>query len=108
MWNHDSSILCVQCYDFNKNYLIFLSCTNYKWQIKKQITIDHTVITAKWLSDNSLQLITSNGIYYTLHWTETLCTSGPGTQDWVAVIDNSKTNIIIIIKDILLSNLFFF
>lgn len=90
MWNYDSSILCIECFDSNKNYLLFLSCTNYTWQIKKWMTIEHTIITAKWLSDNSLQLITSNGIYYTLHWAETLCTSSSGTLDWVAVIDNCK------------------
>jgi len=65
-------------------------CTNYMWQIKKRMNIEHKVITAKWLSDNSLQLITVNGIYYTLHWIETLCTSSPGTLDWVAVINNCK------------------
>ncbi|XP_027837017.2 elongator complex protein 1 [Aphis gossypii] len=87
LWNHDSSILCVQCDDSDKNYLLFLSCTNYAWQIKKWMTIENKIITAKWLLDNSLRLITNNGNYYTLYWSETLCTSSPGTQDWVAVID---------------------
>ncbi|XP_022162611.1 elongator complex protein 1 [Myzus persicae] len=90
LWNHDSSILCIQCADSNSNYLLFLSCTNYAWQIKKWMTIENNIITAKWLLDNSLQLITDNGSYYTLYWTETLCTSSPGTLDWVAVIDNSS------------------
>lgn len=95
LWNHDSSILCIQCADSNSNYLLFLSCTNYAWQIKKWMTIENNIITAKWLLDNSLQLITDNGSYYTLYWTETLCTSSPGTLDWVAVIDNCK-NIILL------------
>lgn len=82
--------MCVQCIESSKNYLLFFSCTNYTWQIKKWMTIEHKIITAKWLSDNSLQLITANGIYYSLHWAETLCTSSPGTLDWVAVIDYCK------------------
>ncbi|CAI6367549.1 unnamed protein product [Macrosiphum euphorbiae] len=90
LWNHDSSILCIQCADSNSNYLLFLSCTNYAWQIKKWMTIENKIITAKWLLDNSLQLITDNGSYYTLYWAETLCTSSPGTLDWVAVIDCSS------------------
>lgn len=52
------------------------------------MTVEDKVLTAKWLSDNSLQLITINGIYYSLHWAETLCTSSSGTLDWVAVIDD--------------------
>lgn len=80
----------MQCVMFDDNYLIFLSCTNYKWQIKKWMTVEKKIITAKWFPDNSLQLITVNGIYYTLQWTETLCTSSPGTEDWVAVIDYCK------------------
>lgn len=94
LWNHDSSILCIQCDDSNTNYLLFLSCTNYTWQIKKWMIIDHKVMTAKWFPDNSLHLITTNGIHYLLKWTETLCTSSLGTLDWVAVIDYCK-NIII-------------
>lgn len=92
LWNHDASILCIQCIDSNNNnnYLLFLSCTNYAWQIKKWMSVEGKVITAKWLSDNSLQFITANGIHYILHWTEMLCTSSPGTQDWVAVIDYCK------------------
>lgn len=93
MWNHDSSILCIQCTDSQKNCLLFLSCTNYAWQIKKWMTIDHQVITAKWFPDNSLQLITTDGIYYSLHLSETLCTSSPKTLDWVAVIDHCKNMI---------------
>lgn len=93
LWNHDSSILCVQCDDSDSNYLLFLSCTNYAWQIKKWMTIENKIITAKWLLDNSLRLITNNGNYYTLYWSETLCTSSPGTQDWVAVIDYCENNI---------------
>jgi len=85
--------LCIQCIDFDQNYLLFLTCTNYTWQIKKWMKIEHKVITARWLSDNSLQLITVSGIYYTLHWIETLCTSSVGTLDWVAVINNCKYNI---------------
>jgi len=96
LWNYDSSILCVQCDDSDSNYLLFLSCTNYAWQIKKWITIENKIITAKWLLDNSLRLITSNGNYYTLYWSETLCTSSPGTQDWVAVIDYCKSIIFLI------------
>lgn len=94
LWNHDSSVLCIQCIDSiecDKNYLLFLSCTNYTWQIKKWMTVDHKVIIAKWL-DNSLQFITTNSIYYSLYWTEMLCTSSPGTLDWVAVIDYCKNN----------------
>lgn len=94
LWNHDSSILCIQCIESNKNYLLFLSCTNYSWQIKKWMTIEDKVIIAKWLADNSLQLITVNGIYYSLHWTEILCTSSPGTLDWVAVIDYCKFRVV--------------
>lgn len=90
MWNHDSSILCIQCIESKNNYLLFLTCTNYSWQIKKWMKLEDKVITAKWLSDNNLQLITVNGIYYTLHWAETLCTSSSGTQDWVAVIDDCR------------------
>lgn len=82
--------MCIQCTDLNKNYLLFLSCTNYSWQIKKCMTVEHKIITAKWLSDNSIQFITIDGIYYFLNLTETLCTSGPGTLDWVAVIDNCE------------------
>lgn len=100
MWNHDSSILCIQCrIDFKKNILLFLSCTNYTWQIKKWMNFEHNIIAAKWFPDNSLQLITVKGVYYTLHWTETLCTSSPGTLDWVAVIDYCKN---IIFKCIIL------
>lgn len=90
LWNHDSSILCIQCIDSKKDCLIFLSCTNYTWQIKKLMTVDHKIITAKWLSDNSLQFITVDGVYYSLHWAETLCRSSSGTLDWVAVIDYCK------------------
>lgn len=53
--------------------------------------VDYEVLIAKWL-DNSLQFITTNGIYYSLYWTEMLCTSSPGTLDWVAVIDYCKNN----------------
>lgn len=97
LWNDDSSILCIQCTDSNSNYLLFLSCTNYAWQIKKWMTIENKIITAKWLLDNSLQLITDNGSYYTLYWAETLCTSSQGTLDWVAVIDYCN-NIILLLK----------
>lgn len=58
------------------------------------MTIEDKVIIAKWLSDNILQLITVNGIYYSLQWAETLCTSSPGSQDWVAVIDYCKLTIV--------------
>ncbi|VVC39279.1 WD40/YVTN repeat-like-containing domain,Quinoprotein amine dehydrogenase, beta chain- [Cinara cedri] len=88
LWNHDSSILCIQCVKSNNNYLLFLSCTNYSWQIKKWLTVHDKVITVKWLPDNSLQLITADGTYYILHWVETLCSSSSGTLDWVAVIDD--------------------
>jgi len=54
------------------------------------MTFDHKIITAKWLPDNSLQLITVDGTYYSLHWVETLCTSSEGTLDWVSVIDYCK------------------
>lgn len=54
------------------------------------MTIDHKIITASWLPNNSLQFVTADGIYYSLHLTETLCTSSPGTQDWIAVIDYCK------------------
>lgn len=74
----------------NNYYLLFLTCTNYTWQIKKWMQIENKIITVKWLSDNNLQLITSNGIYYMLYWVEMVCTSSPGTQDWVAVIDYCK------------------
>jgi len=59
------------------------------------MSIKNQIMTAKWLPDNSLQLITDNGLYYTLYWTETLCISSPGTQDWVAVIDYCR-NIILL------------
>lgn len=74
----------------DNNCLLFLSCTNYVWQIKKWMMVDHKIITAGWLPNNSLQFVTADGIYYSLHLTETLCTSSPGTQDWVAVIDYCK------------------
>jgi len=60
------------------------------------MTIENKIITAKWLLDNSLQLITDNGNYYTLYLAEALCTSSPGTLDWVAVIDYCKNYYFII------------
>lgn len=87
--------MCIQCTDSNKNYLLFLSCTNYSWQIKKYMTVEHKIITAKWLLDNSLQFITIDGIYYSLYWAETLCTSSQGSLDWVAVIDYCKFLIVL-------------